>query len=86
MSRNHLDDRRKRCHNTSMNAPGPSSRELLKRMLVRVDEMRRALTDASAAAGDRGGGDEVDLARAVAALDDLERRVRRMLVTEASPR
>lgn len=68
-----------------MNAPGPSSRELLERMLVRVDEMRRALTDASAAAGTAGGGDEADLARAVAALDDLERRVRRMLMTEASP-
>lgn len=58
-----------------MNAPVSSSRDILERMLARVEEMRRALVDASAAV-DEG---DVDVARATAALDDLERRVRRML-------
>lgn len=69
-----------------MNAPAPSSRELLERMLEKVGEMRRALMDASAASGDAAGDTEADLARAMATLDDLERRVRRMLLTEESIR
>lgn len=56
-----------------MSAQTPTSRELLTRMLAKVDEMRRAL-DASDA-----GGADVDSARARQALDDLERRVRAML-------
>jgi hypothetical protein len=47
-------------------------------MLVNVDEMRRALAEASSAAGPPGAED-IDVTRARAALDDLERRVRRML-------
>ena len=58
-----------------MNSPVSSSRDVLGRMLARVEEMRRALAE-TAGAVDEG---DVDVARATAALDDLERRVRRML-------
>lgn len=58
-----------------MKPPVSSSRDVLERMLARVEEMRRALAE-TAAAVDEG---DVDVARATAALDDLERRVRRML-------
>ena len=51
----------------------PTTRELLERMLAKVEEMRRAL-----AAVDSAGAD-VDGARAREALDDLERRVRAMM-------
>ena len=58
-----------------MKPPVSSSRDVLERMLARVEEMRRALAE-TAGAVDEG---DVDVARATAALDDLERRVRRML-------
>lgn len=58
-----------------MKPPVSSSRDVLERMLAKVEEMRRALAE-TAAAVDEG---DVDVARATAALDDLERRVRRML-------
>lgn len=69
-----------------MNQPAPSSRELLERMLVKVEEMRRALTDAATVERAAGDGDDVDLTRAMGALDDLERRVRQMLEPEESRR
>ena len=58
-----------------MKPPVSSSRDVLERMLARVEEMRRALAE-TAGAVDEG---DVDVARATAALDDLERRVRLML-------
>ncbi|HET6948396.1 MAG TPA: hypothetical protein VFJ45_11355 [bacterium] len=58
-----------------MKPPVSSSRDVLERMLAKVEEMRRALAE-TAGAVDEG---DVDVARATAALDDLERRVRRML-------
>ena len=58
-----------------MKPPVSSSRDVLERMLARVEEMRRALAE-TAGAVDEG---DVDVARALAALDDLERRVRQML-------
>jgi len=45
--------------------------------------MRHALTASAGVATATREGDAVDVARAMAALDDLERRVRRMLETEA---
>jgi hypothetical protein len=66
-----------------MNRPAPVSRELLARMLSKVEEMRHALNDSSGVAGATGVEDGIDVARAMAALEDLERRVRRMLETEA---
>lgn len=66
-----------------MNRPAPVSRELLERMLAKVGEMRHSLSDSSGVAEATGAGDGIDVARAMAALDDLERRVRRMLETEA---
>lgn len=65
-----------------MTRPAPVSRDLLERMLEKVAEMRNALTASSAAAG-VAEGDGIDVARAMAALDDLEHRVRRMLEPEA---
>ncbi len=56
-----------------MPAPTPTSRDLLERMLTKVDEMRRALEAADAV------GADVDGARAREALDDLERRVRALM-------
>ena len=58
-----------------MKPPVSSSRDVLERMLARVEEMRRALAEAAGAVDES----DVDVARATAALDDLERRVRRML-------
>ncbi|HEY6103353.1 MAG TPA: hypothetical protein VI007_09050 [bacterium] len=49
----------------------PTTRELLERMLAKVEEMRQAIESAHSA--------EVDSARAREALDDLERRVRAMM-------
>jgi len=66
-----------------MNRPAPVSRELLERMLAKVEEMRHALTASSGVAGATAGGDGIDVARAMVALDDLELRVRRMLEIEA---
>lgn len=66
-----------------MNRPAPVSRELLERMLAKVEEMRHALSDSSGVAAATGAEDGIDVARAIAALDDLERRVRHMLETEA---
>lgn len=51
----------------------PTTRELLERMLAKVEEMRQAIETADSA------GAEVNGARARAALDDLERRVRAMM-------
>lgn len=66
-----------------MNRPAPVSRELLERMLAKVEEMRRALTGTTAGITSvTGGGDDIDVTRAMTSLDDLERRVRRMLETE----
>ncbi len=65
-----------------MKAPAPSSRELLQRMLDRVQQMRRALDETATAT--RANGD-VDVARTLAALDDLEAKVRRMLDDKGSP-
>jgi len=59
-----------------MTSPDSSSRALLERMLIKVSEMRAALRDATSAAQ---GAEDVDLPRALAAIDDLERRVRQML-------
>ncbi|MDQ7842420.1 MAG: hypothetical protein QN141_03510 [Armatimonadota bacterium] len=56
-----------------------SSRALLERMLARVREMRLALRDAATAAPPTG---EIDFDRALAAIDDLERRVRQVLERE----
>jgi len=58
-----------------MKPPVSSSRDVLERMLARVEEMRRALVETAGAVDES----DVDVARATAALDDLERRVRRML-------
>ena len=58
-----------------MKPPVSSSRDVLERMLARVEEMRRALVETAGAVDES----DVDVARAMAALDDLERRVRRML-------
>lgn len=66
-----------------MTRPAVVSRDILQRMLDKVQEMRRALTDSSGAAASMGENDRVDIERAIAALDDLERRVRRMLESEA---
>jgi hypothetical protein len=57
-----------------MSVSTPTTRDLLARMLAKVEEMRRALHAADAA-----GGGEMDSARAREALDDLERRVRALL-------
>jgi len=66
-----------------MNRPAPVSRELLERMLSKVEEMRHALTGTTAGITSvTGGGDDIDVTRAMTSLDDLERRVRRMLETE----
>lgn len=62
-----------------MNPSVSSTRDVLERMLAKVEAMRRALTEAATAA-DPG---DADVARALAALDDLEARVRRMLEQEA---
>jgi hypothetical protein len=56
-----------------MSKATPTTRDLLERMLAKVEEMRHALDAAdSVSAG-------VDGARAREALDDLERRVRAMM-------
>ncbi|MGH2398792.1 MAG: hypothetical protein ACRDF6_03025 [bacterium] len=52
-------------------------------MLEKVEEMRNALTASSTVTGTAAEGNGIDVARAMAALDDLERRVRRILETEA---
>ncbi|HEU4798844.1 MAG TPA: hypothetical protein VFT63_07930 [bacterium] len=52
-------------------------------MLAKVGEMRHSLSDSSGVVGATGPEDGIDVARAIAALEDLERRVRRMLETEA---
>jgi hypothetical protein len=57
-----------------MSVSTPTTRDLLARMLAKVEEMRRAL-DAAAAAG----ATEMDSARAGEALDELERRVRALM-------
>jgi hypothetical protein len=57
-----------------MSVSTPTTRELLARMLVKVEEMRRVL-----AAADAAGATELDGARAREALDDLERRVRTLM-------
>lgn len=62
-----------------MNPSVSSTRDVLERMLAKVEEMRRALREAAAAA-DPG---DVDVVRALTALDDLEARVRRMLAQES---
>jgi hypothetical protein len=56
-----------------MSAAAPTTRELLARMLAKVEEMRRALDAADSV------GADVDSARARETLDDLERRVRAMM-------
>lgn len=55
-----------------MSSPRLSTRELLTRMLSKVEEMHRVLDDADAL-------DAVDSGRARELLDDLERRVRAMI-------
>jgi hypothetical protein len=57
-----------------MSVSTPTTRDLLARMLAKVEEMRRALDAADAA-----GAAEMDSVRAREALDDLERRVRALL-------
>lgn len=57
-----------------MSVSTPTTRDLLARLLAKVEEMHRAL-DAADAAGATG----MDSARAREALDDLERRVRALL-------
>jgi hypothetical protein len=57
-----------------MSVSTPTTRELLARMLAKVEEMRRALD-----AVDAVGATDVDGARAREALDDLERRVRTLM-------
>lgn len=64
-----------------MKAPAPSSRELLQRMLDKVGEMRRALTDTAAATQAER---DADMARAMTALDDLEARLGHMLEDKGS--
>jgi hypothetical protein len=56
-----------------MSAATPTIRELLTRMLEKVEEMRRALDAADSV------GSDVDSVRAREALDDLERRVRALM-------
>ncbi len=65
-----------------MKQPAPSSRDLLARMLAKVDEMQRALLDAEQGVAAQGG-ERLDVTRATSALHDLERRVRGMLEDEA---
>jgi hypothetical protein len=61
-----------------MNPPVSSTRDVLERMLAKVEEMRRVLADAATAA-DPG---DADVTRALDLLDDLEARVRRMLAQD----
>ena len=56
-----------------MSAPTPTSRDLLARMLAKVEEMRTALEAADAV------GADMDSACAREVLDDLERRVRALM-------
>jgi|GEM_PF-5813912 len=59
-----------------MTSADSSSRALLLRMLAKVREMRAALHDAAEATPHTA---ELDIARAMSAIDDLERRVQQML-------